>query len=207
MPWWDHINPLRRGNSPTKVYLPFTYRADSTVVVIDVGGNRKSLPTAADQTGGKVHEFTSVSTDSLGDYVSVDEDLLGKNLIIGTLYDMQVDLPKFYRFDSSGDSVNVDDTADLILHRFKVKLGLSRPINFDVDITGIPKWSNNSSVTYPYQYLLNSVNMLPQSTHTIPIFQRNENLDVSIKSSTPFPVSLLGMEWEGKYNRRFYRRG
>ena len=202
-----HINPLRRGNSPTKVYLPFTYRAGSTVVVIDVGGNRKSLPTAADQTGGKVHEFTSVSTDSLGDYVSIDEDLLGKNLIIGTLYDMQVDLPKFYRFDSSGDSVNVDDTADLILHRFKVKLGLSGPINFDVDITGIPKWSNNSSVTYPYQYLLNSVNMLPQSTHTIPIFQRNENLSVSIKSSTPFPVSLLGMEWEGKYNRRFYRRG
>ena len=202
-----HINPLRRGNSPTKVYLPFTYRADSTVVVIDVGGNRKSLPTAADQTGGKVHEFTSVSTDSLGDYVSIDEDLLGKNLIIGTLYDMHVDLPKFYRFDSSGDSVNVDDTADLILHRFKVKLGLSGPINFDVDITGIPKWSNNSSVTYPYQYLLNSVNMLPQSTHTIPIFQRNENLNVSIKSSTPFPVSLLGMEWEGKYNRRFYRRG
>ena len=202
-----HINPLRRGNSPTKVYLPFTYRADSTVVVIDVGGNRKSLPTAANQTGGKVHEFTSVSTDSLGAYVSIDEDLLGKNLIIGTLYDMQVDLPKFYRFDSSGDSVNVDDTADLILHRFKVKLGLSGPINFDVDITGIPKWSNNSSVTYPYQYLLNSVNMLPQSTHTIPIFQRNENLSVSIKSSTPFPVSLLGMEWEGKYNRRFYRRG
>ena len=120
---------------------------------------------------------------------------------------MQLELPKFYKFSASGDSVDVDDSADLILHRFKIKLGLSGPIDFDVDITGIPKWSNNSSVTYPYQYLLNSVNMLPQSTHTIPIFQRNENLNVSIKSSTPFPVSLLGMEWEGKYNRRFYRRG
>ena len=232
-----HINPLRRGNSPTKVYLPFTYRADSTVVVIDVGGNRKSLPTAADQTGGKVHEFTSVSNDSLGDYVSIDEDLLGKNLIIGTLYDMQVDLPKFYRFDSSGDSVNVDDTADLIMHRYKLKLGLSGPISVDVGILGVPtktsdnnlvyklqrlltntdsvtvqlsdnsSFTVNSSVLLPNQYRLNSVNMLPQSTHTIPIFQRNENLSVSIKSSTPFPVSLLGMEWEGKYNRRFYRRG
>ena len=201
------INPHRTGAGPTKVYLPFSYRSDSTVVVLDVGGNRNSLPTAADQTGGKVHEFTSVSNDTTGDYVLVDEDLQGKNLIIGTLYDMQVELPKFYKFSASGDSVDVDDSADLILHRFKIKLGLSGPIDFDVDITGIPKWSNNSSVTYPYQYLLNSVNMLPQSTHTIPIFQRNENLNVSIKSSTPFPVSLLGMEWEGKYNRRFYRRG
>lgn len=201
------INPHRTGSGPTKVYLPFSYRSDSTVVVLDVGGNRNSLPTAADQTGGKVHEFTSVSNDTTGDYVLVDEDLQGKNLIIGTLYDMQVELPKFYKFSASGDSVDVDDSADLILHRFKIKLGLSGPIDFDVDITGIPKWSNNSSVTYPYQYLLNSVNMLPQSTHTIPIFQRNENLNVSIKSSTPFPVSLLGMEWEGKYNRRFYRRG
>ena len=201
------INPHRTGAGPTKVYLPFSYRSHSTVVVLDVGGNRNSLPTAADQTGGKVHEFTSVSNDSTGDYVLVDEDLQGKNLIIGTLYDMQVELPKFYKFSASGDNVDVDDTADLILHRFKIKLGLSGPIDFDVDITGIPKWSNNSSVTYPYQYRLNSVNMLPQSTHTIPIFQRNENLNVSIKSSTPFPVSLLGMEWEGKYNRRFYRRG
>lgn len=201
------LNPHRTGSASSKVYLPYSHRAGSTVVVLDVGGNRKEIPTAANQTGGKVHEFTTVANDVYGDYVTIDEDLQGKNLIIGTLYDMQVDLPKFYRFDTSGDSVNVDDTADLILHRFKVKLGLSGPINFDVDITGVPKWSNNSSVTYPYQYLLNSVNMLPQSTHTIPIFQRNENLDVSIKSSTPFPVSLLGMEWEGKYNRRFYRRG
>jgi hypothetical protein len=231
------INPHRTGAGPTKVYLPFSYRSDSTVVVLDVGGNRNSLPTAADQTGGKVHEFTSVSNDTTGDYVLVDEDLQGKNLIIGTLYDMQVELPKFYKFSASGDSVDVDDSADLIMHRYKLKLGLSGPISVAVGILGISDrtsdnnivyklqrlLTNNTSVTVshpdnttftvdssvllPNQYRLNSVNMLPQSTHTIPIFQRNENLNVSIKSSTPFPVSLLGMEWEGKYNRRFYRRG
>lgn len=204
-----HINPDRSGSEvQTKVYLPYAFRPGSTIVVVDVGGSRDSQPTAADQTGGRVHEFTSVTSDSVhGDYVIVEEDLQGKNLVVGSLYDMKIDLPKLYQFSTKGDSINVDDTADLIMHRYKVKLGLSGPIDFDVDITGIPKWSNVSSITYPYQYLLNSVNMLPQSTHTIPIFQRNENFEFSIKSSTPFPVSLLGMEWEGKYNRRFYRRG
>lgn len=234
------INPHRTGAGPTKVYLPYNRRKCSganKTVVIDVGGNRNSLPTAADQTGGKVHEFTSVSNDSTGDYVLVDEDLQGKNLIIGTLYDMQLELPKFYKFSASGDSIDVDDSADLIMHRYRLKLGLSGPISVAVGILGISDrtsdnnlvyklqrlLTNNTSVTVshpdnttftvdssvllPNQYLLNSVNMLPQSTHTIPIFQRNENLNVSIKSSTPFPVSLLGMEWEGKYNRRFYRRG
>jgi len=49
--------------------------------------------------------------------------------------------------------------------------------------------------------------MQASATHVVPVFQRNENLSVRIVGNTPFPVSLLGLDWEGKLNRRFYRRG
>ena len=48
--------------------------------------------------------------------------------------------------------------------------------------------------------------MSAESVHEVPIFQRNENISLSIVGDTPLPVSLLGMTWEGKYNTKFYNR-
>jgi len=95
----------------------------------------------------------------------------------------------------------------LIIHRLKVKTGLSGPVDYKIDITGIPDWTNTVSVTQPYEYNLNNVNMQASSTHVVPIFQRNKNLGIRIEGTTPFPVSLLGLDWEGKQNSGFYRRG
>ena len=48
--------------------------------------------------------------------------------------------------------------------------------------------------------------MAAEAVHNVPIYQRNENVSLSIVGDTPLPVSLLGMTWEGQYNRKFYNR-
>jgi hypothetical protein len=119
---------------------------------------------------------------------------------------MTVELPKFFVVSAEGQSATSDFTSDLIIHRVKVSTGLSGPIKYDVTITGRPEWNQTIEATASNSYDLNSVNMSADAIHTVPIYQRNENLTFKIIGDTPFPVSLLSLNWEGKYNTGFYRR-
>lgn len=192
-----NINPHRTYDSATektRVFLPYDSVTGSTLNVLVLG------------------EFGSILTPTIfgaagSQYVDVDGDYRGKNLIIGYGYDMTIDLPKIYRYNVSNEDIKNDDVSSLIIHRLKFKLGLSGPVDYKVSITGIDPFTKDVTVTLPQQYNLNNVNMQASSTHVVPIFQRNENLAVQIIGNTPFPVSLLGLDWEGKLNQRFYRRG
>jgi len=138
--------------------------------------------------------------------VELNGDYRGRDLIVGYVYDMSVELPVFYTTEREGQSSVADVTADLILHRIKVSTGLSGPVTYRVDITGKDRWNNVVNVTLPNSYILNNVNLSASALHDVPIYQRNENLKITIIGDTPFPISLLNLVWEGNYNRRFYRR-
>lgn len=147
--------------------------------------------------------YPSVTNNSC----TIAGDLRGQTLVAGFIYNLQIDLPKLFVYkQESGGSVSLDNTSNLIIHRLKVSTGLSGPVDYKVSITGTPDWDNTVSVTLPYQYDFNAVNMLPAATHTLPVYQRNSNLLVRIEGSTPFPISLLGFSWEGRYTDKFYSR-
>ena len=192
-----NINPHRTYDSnteKTRVFLPYDAVTGSTLNLLVLGEFGSILtPTIAGSAGSQ--------------YVDVDGDYRGKDLIIGYGYDMTIDLPKIFRYSVTGDDVQNDDVSSLIIHRLKFKVGLSGPVDYRVSITGIDPFTKGVTVTLPQQYNLNNVNMQASSTHVVPVFQRNENLAVQIIGNTPFPVSLLGLDWEGKLNQRFYRSG
>ena len=190
-------NPHRTYDSATdttRIFLPFdnvTGKTFSVVVLSNFGA--VIAGTIAGSAGAQ--------------YVDIAGDYRGINMVIGFDYKMTVDLPKLYRYRVNNNQVTNDDVSSLIIHRLKVKTGLSGPVDYKISITGLNDWTNTVSVTQPNQYQLNNVNMQASSTHVVPIFQRNENLAIRIIGNTPFPVSLLGLDWEGKLNQRFYRRG
>ena len=138
--------------------------------------------------------------------ITLDGDYRGRDLLIGYVYDMTVELPKFFATAREGNRSISDNTSDLIIHRIKVATGLSGPVSYKVNITGKDEWTNVVNVTLPNTYVLNNVNLAADAVHDVPIYQRNENLSIKIIGDTPFPVSLLGLDWEGNYNRRFYTR-
>ena len=190
-------NPHRTYDSATdttRIFLPFdnvTGKTFSVVVLSNFGA--VIAGTIAGSAGAQ--------------YVDIAGDYRGINVVIGFDYEMTVDLPKLYKYNVANNQVTNDDVSSLIIHRLKVKTGLSGPVDYKISITGLNDWTNTVSVTQPNQYQLNNVNMQASSTHVVPIFQRNENLAIRIIGNTPFPVSLLGLDWEGKLNQRFYRRG
>ena len=204
---WD-VNPYRSytsGTDVTRVYLPYDHISGKTFSVLVLGGYIGASNSVSTESVGAVL-YPTVEGTTGAYYVDIDGDYRGRDLIIGYIYNMEVTLPKFFVVSAEGQSATSDFTSDLIIHRVKVSTGLSGPIKYDVTITGRPEWSKTIEATTPYSYDLNSVNMSADAIHTVPIYQRNENLTFKIIGDTPFPVSLLSLNWEGKYNTGFYRR-
>jgi hypothetical protein len=204
---WD-VNPYRTYDSSadtTRIFLPYDHISGKTFSVLLLGGYIGDSGALASESVGAVL-YPTVEGTAGGYYVDVDGDYRGRDLLIGYVYTMTVELPKFFVTQAEGQTATSDFTSDLIIHRVKVSTGLSGPVKYDVSITGRPEWSNTIEATAPNSYNLNNVNMSADAIHTIPIYQRNENLTFKIIGDTPFPLSLLSLNWEGKYNTGFYRR-
>ena len=203
-----NINPYRTYDSSantTRIFLPYDHISGKTFSVLVLGGYIGGSNDASSESVGAVL-YPTVQGSAGAYYVDVDGDYRGRDLIIGYIYTMEISLPKFFVTQTEAQSAVSDFTSDLIIHRVKVSTGLSGPVKYEVTITGRPEWSQTIEATVPYTYDLNSVNMSADAVHTIPIYQRNENLNFKIIGDTPFPVSLLSLNWEGKYNTGFYRR-
>lgn len=205
---WFDTNPYRTytsGTDTTRVYLPFNHITGKTFTVMALGGFIGGSNDVSSQSVGAIL-YPTVQGSAGAYYVDIVGDYRGRDLIIGYIYNMEVELPKFFLTKSETDSSATDYTSDLIIHRLNVATGLSGPVTYQINITGLPTWNDVVSVTQPNAYLLNNVNMQATATHVVPVYQRNKNLSVKIVGDTPFPVSILSLTWEGRYNNRFYRR-
>jgi len=204
--YW-HINPYRTYDSnadTTRIFLPYNTVSGKTFVVVALGGYIGGSNVTSSQSVGAVLEPTVAGTAGAY-YADIPGDYRGRDLVIGYQYEMSLVLPKFYITKNEGSYVSSDQTADLILHRLNVATGLSGPVTYEIDLTGIPTWNDVVSTTLPNTYVLNNVNLSAESVHVVPIYQRNKNTAIRIIGNTPFPVNLLDITWEGKYSSRFYR--
>ena len=178
----------------TKILIPFEPFQDKKFAVVIYGEQNTT--------------FTDLSVVADGDdnYVHIDGDWRGYNIILGYEYTMSVELPRFYVVKASEDTVSADTTATLIINRLQVETGLSGPIDYKVNILGVPVRTQKITVTPANQSTLNSVNLSETGTHTVPIHQRNHNVTVTIEGTTPFPATIESLNWEGRYATNFYRR-
>ena len=208
--FWD-INPYREydpnddGSDTTRIYLPYEDVSGKTFAVVLLGryiGASDDLTAAS--VGAVLYPTVAGSTGAY--YVDITGDYRGRDLIVGFNYNMQINLPKFFITQTDGKSAVTDFTSDLVIHRIKVSTGLSGPVKYQITITGRPEWNNTIEAVQPNIYDLNNVNLSAEAVHTVPLYQRNENLNVNIIGDSPLPVTLLNLTWEGKYNTGFYRR-
>ena len=120
---------------------------------------------------------------------------------------MSIELPRFNVVQAGGEGrFDADTTSQLIIHRLKVKTGLSGSVDYKVKILGIADRTQTITALQANRYLLNSVNLTEGATHILPLYQRNNNLSVTIEGKTPYPVTVESLNWEGRYASNFYRR-
>ena len=125
------------------------------------------------------------------------------NLAIGYEYTYEVELPTYYYTPGNQPK---DWSANLTIARMKFSMGLSGIVSFYLKKYGSAEWRTIQSVQEADRYIESNAPLIQNTVVTVPIHQRNTSFQLKINSTSPFPVTLNGMTWEGNYSPRYYRR-
>ena len=182
----------------TKVYLPTYF--DETKTIRYVVGLIKPDGTGT-QSG-----YTNVATildDAGNSYFNIPGDVTSNFIYVGYEYNMEVTLPRYYY--SLGQQ-GVDFTAVTTTSRMAFYTGLGGDIYFSIRDRSRPEWFSIVGSQIADFYTANTSPFRNTFIYKVPIYQRPDNYTMKVTSNTPFPVSLVSMQWEGQYSPGFYRR-
>jgi len=157
----------------------------------------------------------NTTSDSVGKYAEADivninievpGDWSNRTVILGYLFDMQIKFPTIYYTQVENESVKADTNGSLIIHRIKLNFGPYGSYSTTIDRLGKDPYTEIWESSISDQYLLSNVAIDDEVTRTIPTYERNKNLSITLKSTHPSPATLYSMAWEGDYTSKFYKR-
>ena len=166
------------------------------LVVIDEGGT--PAPTK-DQ--GRYAKCTVSGTS-----FTVPGNWQNVTLTIGYLYPYEVKFPTLYPTRQAGNSTRADVNSSLVLHRVKLHFGKVGLYETTLERIGKDDYTEVYESTIMNAYAASRSPYLEEYIQTVPVYERNTNVDVILRSSHPAPATLLSMSWEGDYSPKFYKR-
>ena len=164
----------------------------TAITVTNNGYNYTSAPTISISGGGGSSGAATCTIDS--------------DFALGYLFDYEIQLPTIYRTTQQQQQFRSDIQASLVIQRLKLNLGHTGLYETLIERVGKPDYTEIWEPVLSDSYLANSVDFLKEANQTIPTYEKNTNLTVTIKSSHPGPATLYSMSWEGDYSNKFYQR-
>ena len=128
------------------------------------------------------------------------------DLYIGYLYEYSVKFPKIYRLQVEGQNFRADTRSSLVVHRIKLNFGKVGLYATTLDRVGKLQYTDTYESTDLDEYNVDDAPYLSRKIKTIPVYEKNENVTVTLKSSHPAPATLYSMAWEGNYSPKLYNR-
>ena len=128
------------------------------------------------------------------------------NLILGYQFDMEVKLPTIYNTQVSGDQAKAFTGGTLVIHRLKMNFGPAGLYSTTINRTGKPAYTETWEPPIADSYGANRVQVNELRSQTIPVYEKNKNLSVTLKSTHPTPATLYSMTWEGDFTTNYYQR-
>ena len=131
---------------------------------------------------------------------------INTDLVVGYEYEFEVEFPKIYMTRAEGDKIRSETRGSLVLHRMNFDFG-------DVGVIDVTlKRRGRDDYTYTVESLewdnvtANTPTIAANYLHTIPVYDRNINTTVFLKSNHPSPATIHSMNWEGDFSPRYYQR-
>ena len=166
------------------------------LVIIDEGGT----PAPTDGQG----RYSKVSVS--GTQFTVSGNWQGETFTIGYLYPYQVKFPTFYATRSEGSNSRADVNSSLVLHRLKLHFGKIGLYETTLSRVGKSNYTEVYESTIMDGYTASRSPYLEEHIQTVPVYEKNTNVDVTLTSSHPAPATLRALSWEGDYSPKFYKR-
>ena len=175
-------------------WLPSVTTPNYDLVVIDTNTNSARV--------GRYGKPTSTSTTSF----TLPGDWSGVTLTIGYLYEYSVAFPTFYLSRQQGESTRADVNSSLVVHRVKFHFGKIGLYETTLSRVGKSDYTEIYESTELDEYDVSDAPYLEEFIKTVPVYEKNTNVDITLKSSHPAPSTLRAVSWEGDYSPKYYRR-
>ena len=127
-------------------------------------------------------------------------------LTIGYIYPYQVKLPTLYPTKIEGAKSTADVNSSLVLHRVKFHFGKIGLYETTLERVGKTDYTEVFESTELDEYDVSDAPYLEEFIKTIPVYEKNTNVEITLKSSHPAPATLRSLSWEGDYSPKYYRR-
>ena len=128
------------------------------------------------------------------------------NLRAGYLYPYEVKLPTLYPTKIEGQRSTADVNSSLVLHRVKFHFGKIGLYETTLERVGKTDYTEVYESTELDEYDASDAPYLEEFIKTVPVYEKNTNVEITLKSSHPAPATLRSLSWEGDYSPKYYRR-
>ena len=166
--------------------------------------NAGQLAVFCKTAGNNVGRFSKATVN--GSNIEWEGDWSGLDIILGYLYEMEIELPTIFIQESSGNQIKSETRGSLIVHRLNFSFGAVGLIDVTLKRKGRPDYNKTYESIDWDSYISNTLSIAEEHIHTIPVYDRNTNLSVHLNSTHPSPATLNSMTWEGDFNPKFYQR-
>ena len=154
----------------------------------------------------RVGRYAECTVTSAGATFTVPGDWSSATLNIGYLYEYNVEFPRFYLQKAGEDTVQSDVNSKLTVHRLKLNFGKIGLYETTLSRVGKTDYTEVYESAILDEYDVSDAPYLAEKIKDIPVYERNLNVDVTLKSSHPSPAILRSMTWEGDWTPQHYRR-
>ena len=175
-------------------WMPQVTTPNYDLAIIDINSSATRLARYAKPTATSTTSFT------------VPGDWSGVTLKIGYLYEYLVEFPRIYPTKVSGEKSFSDVNSSLIVHRCKFHFGKVGLYETTLKRLGKANYDDVYDSNDLDEYEVSDAPYLEEHVQTIPVYEKNKNVDIFLKSSHPAPATLRAMAWEGDYSPKFYKR-
>ena len=175
-------------------WLPSVTSPNYDLVVVDTN--------TASTRVGRYAKPTLTSSNSF----TVPGDWSGVTLTIGYIYEYSVKFPRLYYTKTEGQRFLSDVNSSLVIHRVKFHFGKVGLYETTLERVGKTDYTEVYESTILDEYDVSDAPYLDEFIKTIPVYEQNTNVDITLKSNHPAPSTLRAMSWEGYYSPKYYRR-
>ena len=175
-------------------WLPSVTTPNYSLALIDINTSASRI--------GRYALPTLTSTTSF----TVPGDWTGVTLTIGYLYEYLVEFPRIYPKKQVGEQSRADVNSSLVIHRLKLHFGKIGLYETTLTRVGKDDYTEVYESSILDEYEVSDAPYLEEYIKTIPVYEKNKNVEIKLKSSHPAPATLRAMAWEGDYSPLFYKR-
>ena len=158
-------------------------------------------------TGNNLGRYADVTVNTGTGNLEINGDWSNETFLIGYDFTMEVKLPTIYYLTQSGQNWRADTTSNTILHRVKFGFGQIGLYETTLSRKGRMDYTETFEITAADEYEANAASIVDDNLiRTVPVYDRNINASLTVKSTHPAPATIHNMTWEGVYTTNNYTR-